>query len=73
MTKKAVKLAHLKKQNNLQEQVATLTTMVTGLSKQVEEFHDLKQWVDEYLEKDVDMDEIVQKCTDKYLSDNLEN
>lgn len=67
--KKAVKHARVKKQNELQNQIETLTTMVKSLSQQVDEFDKTKQRVNEYMSRD--MDEIIQEYTNEYLTNNL--
>jgi hypothetical protein len=54
---------------DLQEQVNSLTTMVTKLAKQVEDFQESKQKIDQFLQ--ADLDGLIRTFTYDYLTDNL--
>lgn len=62
----------IKKPDNpvdLQEQVQHLTTMVTNLAKQVEDFHGTKQQIDKFMK--ADLDGMIKTYTNDYLTENL--
>lgn len=54
---------------DLQEQVNTLTTLVTNLAKQVEDFQESKQKIDKFLK--ADLEGIIKTFTYDYLTENL--
>lgn len=54
---------------DLQEQVNTLTTMVTGLAKQVEDFQESKQQIDKFL--NADFSGFIKTVTLDYFTENL--
>lgn len=64
-----MKQARKKKVNQLQDQLTTLTNTVTGLAQKVEELQETKQRVDEFLSED--MNELIKKYTNEYLTNNL--
>ena len=55
--------------SDLHEQVKTLTTMVTNLAKQVEDFQGTKQQIDNFMK--ADLDGMIKTYTNDYLTDNL--
>lgn len=54
---------------DLQEQVTNLTTLVTNLAKQVEDFQEAKQQIDKFMK--ADLEGIIKTFTFDYLTDNL--